>query len=366
MKLTLKIKLLPSESQAKRLLETIRTANTACDTISELAWQNRTFGQFKLHTLTYYAIKETHPLSAQMIVRCISKVADAYKLDKKIKRQFRPLGSVAYDSRILSYNLPKTQASVWTLEGRQKINFVCHNPEYLSFIQGEADLCHIKGKFYLLQTIDIPSEKESDVGTFIGADLGITDICCLSSGEKFSSKELNTYKLQRQKIRSSLQSKCTKNARRVLKRLSGKERRTQTLINHTISRQVVGLAKQQGKGIALEDLTGIGRSLDKFSKKQRGLYKGWAFYQLREFITYKAHLEGIKVIVIDPRYTSKTCHVCNCIGNRSSKVFKCETCGTFDADINAAINISKVAVAISRPENSTLFCALGLKPLAVR
>lgn len=361
MKLTVRLKLLPSQEQKLSLLETIKKANAACNMISELAWEKRTFGQFKLHTLTYYAVKAEHALSSQMIVRCISKVCDAYKLDKKTKRQFRALGSVAYDSRILSYNLPKNQVSIWILEGRQKMNFVCHNPDYLTYIQGEADLCCIKGKFYLFQTIDIPSQQEESVEDFIGADFGITDICCLSGGEKFTSKTLNTYKLKRQKIRTSLQSKCTKNACRVLKRLSGKERRTQTVINHTISKKVVSLAKEQGKGIALEDLTGIGKSLDKFSKKQRGLYKGWAFRQLREFITYKAQLQGIKLIAVDPRYTSKTCHVCNCIGHRTSKIFKCETCGTFDADINAAINISKVGVAISRPENSTLFCALGLK-----
>jgi len=329
--------------------------------VSEVAWDKKVFGQFKLHSLCYYPVKEAYPLSSQMIVRCISKVADAYKLNRKTKRVFRPLGSISYDSRILSYNLVKGQVSIWTIGGRQKIDFTCHNPDYLSYIQGEADLCCIKGKFYLLQTIEVPSEKEVDAEEFIGADMGITDICCLSSGEKFSSKNLNAYKIKQQKIRSSLQSKCTKNARRVLKRLSGKERRTQTVINHTISKQIVELVKQNNKGVALEDLTGIGKSLDKFSKKQRGLYKGWAFRQLRDFITYKSQLQGVKVVVVDPRYTSKTCHVCNCIGNRSSKIFKCETCGVFDADINAAINISKVGVAINQPENSTLFCALGLK-----
>lgn len=361
--LSVKIKLTPSELQAKMLLDTIRIANSACNRISEIAWDSKVFGQFNLHKLSYYNIKSEYSLTSQVIVRCISKVADAYKLDRKTKRSFRELGAITYDSRILSYKLDRRQVSIWTVEGRQKIDFVCHNTEYLQYIKGESDLCFIKGKFYLLQTIDIPSEKEDSVDDFIGVDLGITDIYCLSSGEKFSSKTLNAYKIKRQKICSSLQSKCTKNAKRVLKRLSGRERRTQMIVNHTISKQVVRFAKEQGKGVALEDLAGIGKSLDRFSKKQRGLYKGWAFYQLRTFITYKAQLLGVKVVIVDPRYTSQTCHICNCIGKRSSKIFKCEACGTFDADINAAINISKVGVAISQPENSTLFCALGLKTI---
>ena len=38
-----------------------------------------------------------------MLVRSVAKVADAYKLDKKTKRTFRPLGSIAYDARIMTY-----------------------------------------------------------------------------------------------------------------------------------------------------------------------------------------------------------------------------------------------------------------------
>jgi hypothetical protein len=34
-------------------------------------------------------------LSAQVVVSCIGKVADAYKLDRKTKRSFRPKGSIA-------------------------------------------------------------------------------------------------------------------------------------------------------------------------------------------------------------------------------------------------------------------------------
>jgi hypothetical protein len=36
-----------------------------------------------------------------MVVRCIAKVADAYKLDRNSKRSFRQLGSVAYDAIVL-------------------------------------------------------------------------------------------------------------------------------------------------------------------------------------------------------------------------------------------------------------------------
>lgn len=90
MKLTAKIKLKPNSTQAAVLLATLETANAACNAISQAAWDNRTFGRTKLHKLTYYDIRERFNLSAQATVRCIGKVVDSYKLDKKTQRTFAP------------------------------------------------------------------------------------------------------------------------------------------------------------------------------------------------------------------------------------------------------------------------------------
>ena len=105
MKLTLKIKLLPTDEQANLLLDTMKEANTVCDDISEVAWQEKIFNNFKLHHRVYHNYKVTFNLSSQMLIRQIAKVADSYKLEKKTKRTFRPLGSIAYDSRIMTYKL---------------------------------------------------------------------------------------------------------------------------------------------------------------------------------------------------------------------------------------------------------------------
>ena len=72
------------------------------------------------------AVRAKFALSAQIVVRCIAKVADAYKIDNKTKRSFRPHGAISYDSRVLSYNLEKSRVSIWTLGGRQAIPFVCN------------------------------------------------------------------------------------------------------------------------------------------------------------------------------------------------------------------------------------------------
>lgn len=357
MKLTLKIKLLPTSEQAVVLIQTMREANAVCNAISDVAWQNKVFNQFKIHRLCYHGFKSTFNLSAQMLVRCISKVADAYKLDKKTQRFFRPLGAITYDSRILTYK--DSSVSIWAIGGRLKMPFVCHNPKYLPYIKGEADLVYKKGKFYLFQTVDVPEEDMEDVEEFIGCDFGLTDIVVTSDGVKHSADGLNKYREHRQKVRSSIQRKGTRSSKRLLKRLSGKERTTATIINHTISKSIVQSAKRQGKGISIEDLTNIRFTSKRRNKKFRAKLGRWSFGQLRSFIEYKAKMNGVELVVVEPAYTSQTCSVCHYIGTRKNKSFKCENCGNdMDADFNAAKNIATLGAAVNQPEKSGMYCIL--------
>lgn len=371
MKLTLKIKLLPTDEQVNLLLETMKEANAVCNAISDVAWQEKIFNNFKLHHRTYHAYKATFKLSSQILIRQIAKVADAYKLDKKTKRTFKPLGSIAYDSRIMTYK-PNNIVSLWCIGGRQKIKFVCHNPDYIPYIKGEADLVYKKGKFYLLQTVDVTEEDVEDVEEFIGVDFGINDIISTSDNTKHSADWINQYREKRQKVRSSIQRKGTKGAKRLLKRLSGKERTTATILNHSISKSLVQSAKEQGKGIAIEDLTNIRFTSKRRNKKFRTKLGRWNFGQLRSFLEYKSLLNGVKLVIVEPAYTSQTCSSCKHIGKRTNKVFKCtnQNCEVdiLDADFNASLNIASLGRAyVNHAGKSDMSCSLhsysGLKPI---
>ena len=269
---------------------------------------------------------------------------------------------------------PNNIVSLWCIGGRQKINFVCHNPSYLPYIKGEADLVYKKGKFYLFQTVDVPEEDVSDVEEFIGVDFGLTDIIVTSDGVKHSADWLNAYREHRQTVRSSIQRKGTRNARKLLKRLSGKERTTATILNHTISKSLVQSAKEQSKGIAIEDLTNIRFTSKRRNKKFRTKLGRWSFGQLRSFLEYKSLLNGVQLVVVEPRYTSQTCSCCKHIGKRTNKVFKCinQNCevDVLDADYNASINIASLGRAyVNHAEKSNDMCCSiahvysGLKPI---
>src|SRR5947207_14888686 len=104
-----------------------------------------------------------------MAVRCLSKVADAYKLDKNAKRYFKEHGSIAYDSRILKYRTDKQTVSIWTLPVRETIPYVCgeRQRELLEHQRGESDLVYHRGKWYLLATCELDEPTPAEVDRFL-------------------------------------------------------------------------------------------------------------------------------------------------------------------------------------------------------
>ena len=206
----------------------------------------------------------------------------------------------------------------------------------------------------------------------------MTTIIATSDGINHSAEWLNTYREHRQKVRSSIQAKADtskrstkRNCRKLSKRLSGKERTTANLINHTISKSIVASAKEQGKGISIEDLTNIRFTSKRRNKKFRTKLGKWNFADLRAKLEYMALLNGVKLVVVNPAYSSQTCCECKHIGKRTNKVFKCTNTNckvdTIDADYNASKVISLLGQTVNSAEKSTMYCSLhslsGLKPI---
>jgi len=191
-----------------------------------------TCNKYDLHHLCYKEIRTRFGLSAQVAVRVIAKVADAYKLDKKTKRTFKPSGSIAYDDRILSWRISDSSVSIWTLSGRIRVPFICgpHQKDLLATRKGESDLLCRKGVFYLTTTCDIKEPKQIKTTDAVGVDLGIKNIAVDSDGVVHSSSMVNNVRHRHRRLRTNLQAAYRKSAKRKLKRLSGKESRLTTAL----------------------------------------------------------------------------------------------------------------------------------------
>src|SRR5947207_1903885 len=216
-------------------------------------------------------------------------------------------------------------------------------------IKGQADLLYRNGVFYLAVTLDVPTPPLEEMTDTLGIDLGIINLATDSEGETFSGEAVEKNRKRHHALRQRLQKRGTKSAKRHLKKLSGKEARFRRHTNHVISKRIVQKAKANKQGIAIEELRHIRtRTEARLRHSQRSRHSSWSFAQLRSFLSYKATLAGVPLHLVDPRNTSRTCHVCgHCAKeNRQSQAsFICQQCGYADnADRNAAINISRASV----------------------
>ncbi|GAA3638335.1 hypothetical protein GCM10022267_26020 [Lentzea roselyniae] len=109
-----------------------------------------------------------------------------------------------------------------------------------------------------------------------------------------------------------------------------------------IAKNLVAVAQRTGRGIALEDLSGI-RGRVRPRRNQRAVHASWSFHQLGAFIEYKARRAGVRVITVDARFTSQLCPDCGYTArnNRFSRDgFGCRMCGLAGpADHVAGINV---------------------------
>jgi putative transposase len=234
--------------------------------------------------------------------------------------------------------------SIWTLEGRKVIPFVCgaRQKALLAYRKGEVDLMFIRGKWYLAVVCDIPDPDVIDVEDVLGVDFGIVNLAYDSDGRAYTGEAVEAARQKYNRRRRGLQKRGSKAAKRRLKKLSGKEARFKKHTNHCISKEMVANAERSQRALALEDLTGI-RSRTKVRKAQRNRLAGWSFNQLGEFVAYKACGAGVPIFFVDPSYTSQGCPECGfiCKGNRPTQGnFSCQECGhTTPADFVGARNI---------------------------
>ena len=156
------------------------------------------------------------------------------------------------------------------------------------------------------------------------------NIATTDDGLRHSGKYLNRQRHRARHLRAKLQAKGTKAAKRLLKKRARKEARFAADVNHVIAKRIVTEAERTGRGIALEDLTGI-RARVRLRKPQRVTLHSWAFAQLGQDIAYKAPRAGVPVVYVDPAYTSQMCSAC---GHTSKKnrpdqaTFRCTSCGS--------------------------------------
>jgi putative transposase len=369
--LTLVCKLKPTSDHVVKIEATLKAFADACNYANQQVKPEIT-SKTTIQNMVYQDLRSLFGLSANLAVRACARVGanrKTAKQQRKPVKSFKPT-SADYDARIFTFREKDWTVSLNLLTCREHIKMDIGNYQ-LGKLKGKkptsAQLCkHRDGSYYIHIQIKDEVPQALKATNVIGVDFGRRDIAVTSNGDKWDGKQITDIRDRYAKTRASLQQKSTKGtrstrrrARRILQRLSGKERRFQLLSNHQISYRIIKKALATNAIVAIENLTGIRERTNKQprNKVERRRSNSWSFYQLRFFLEYKGIKEGVEVIAVPPAYTSQTCHQCLHIGLRSDKRFKCGNCGWHgDADLNGAKMISLLGQSVSLPGGSRCLC----------
>lgn len=360
MTITVKCKMDLTDEQRLAIDKTMGAFAAACNDALKVGREIGSASNVRIHHGCYHQIREDHGLPANLAVRAIARAAGILKVKERKNSTVRPT-SIDYDARTFSFKEADWSVSLSTVEGRQRPITLDIGDYQKDLLRGTKPKSAVVFKkringdwtYYVGIHIDVeepPADLNEEHGG-VGVDLGIVQLATLDDGTSFSGEEVDRIRDRYNRTRASLQSKGTKGAKRVLRRLRGRERRFQQSINHHISRRIVDKARREGKGIRMEDLEGI-RDRVRVRNSQRYRHHSWAFHQLRQFVTYKAALAGVPVEIVDARYTSRTCPECGHeekANRKSQSRFVCQACGHEEnADVVGALNVSTGGVVNHR------------------
>lgn len=340
----------------KVLLETMEEYSKAASIVASKAIEEQTTNKYDLHALTYKTIREQTLLNAQLVCSARNKAAETMK--SVIKKHgykktptFKKHLPIRYDKRSSSLKEQGTIASISTTKGRQEIVLdipdcykkYCDQKAW-SYVGAELVL-NKKEELYLhllfKQQVEQP-KFDKDKNTVVGVDLGINKIAVTSNNQFFNNTRVRTKKSAYRYLRRRLQSKDTRAAKKKLREISGREKRFMRGVNHEISKEITKELRP-GDVVVLEDLTHIRRH--RRGKKQNYWLNNWSFFELQQFIKYKAERKGATVVQNKEFtvFSSMQCSSCGCMKTRRNKgFFECPQCSLcLDADLNAARNLAQ-------------------------
>jgi putative transposase len=196
-----------------------------------------------------------------------------------------------------------------------------------------------------------PTNKNNAV---VGVDLGVKELATLSTGVTFSNPKYykqNLAKLQRLSKIYCRKAKGSNNKRQAKIKLARHHAKIANLRKDTIHKITTYLCKNHAM-IVVEDLNVSGLLSN---HKLAQAIADCGFYEFKRQLEYKAEKFGSEIIIADRFYpSSKTCSHC---GHKkehlslSQRTYQCENCGfEIDRDLNAAINLSRLAKACKLTE----------------
>ncbi|MFD1068308.1 RNA-guided endonuclease InsQ/TnpB family protein, partial [Oceanobacillus locisalsi] len=211
-------------------------------------------------------------------------------------------------------------------------------------------------------TVEIPDSPDysTPVNEPIGIDLGIKTLATVSDGSVYVNinqkhevrkMEKRLRRLQRQVSRKYKMNKegsryrKTCNIIKTEKEIARLQTRLNNIRTNYIHQMTSEIVRTKPSHIVMEDLNVRGMMKNKHLADHVAKCN---FREIRRQLTYKANQSGVSLVVADRWYpSSRTCCECGVIDKTlklSDRKMKCECGNRIDRDMNASINLSRLAV----------------------
>ena len=315
-----------------------------------------------------------HTLHSQAIIKIYKEVSSKLKAMKSNKHK----NGNTPKAHSISMQLDKRLYGKLTKEGITLSGSKPHHRTLVTFnlfkkseelfdtcIAKDPKIFYRNGKFYLSVPFEVQAKPLKN-DTCIGVDLGMKQLFVTSEGKSFKDTKYLSSRRKLRYLKSKLQSKGTKSAKKHLKKLSHKEHNLSKDMCHRAVNSL--LQSTDASYIVMEDLTKIKQNTSKSEKGYKRVRHNNAlsqvpFYMFRTIAEYKAQLVGKQVETVSPTYTSQIdCRSDKRDGVRKGRRYYCSDGIVLDADYNAAINIGKRSnhpISFIVPKDGTITNLMG-------
>ena len=211
------------------------------------------------------------------------------------------------------------------------------------------------------EKIIVPFKKEVELiepKNWMAVDINECNVTGVSSDGRWFIIDTSEVKRIRhvyfeKRRRIQVDIKTGKRRKELLRKYGKREKNRIKDILHKVSKTIVEFAKLRGSGIILEDLKGIRKRINFNRIMNRRLHIGWAFRKLQSYIVYKAKLEGLPVVYVNPKGTSSHCPKCGekLAPNGQWREKVCKKCDiVWNRDLVACLNLLKMWGVCVTPE----------------
>ncbi len=339
---SLRVKLSLSDKDKETLLETMEEYSKCFNYYSIWSSTNKSTSKKVAHAQTYVQSKKLFPSLPTALIqsaRDMALEANKGKRGKSVPTK-KKQSAIRYDTR--TFILRGQRLTISSTKKRIKtiISMYDYARDYFENwkLLKTGYLTKIGKHFYFTLLFETDKIGQSNGNETVGLDRGIINVIATSNGELVSGKPLRKNKRKYFFLKRKLQAKGTRSAKKLLKRISRREKRFSLDFLHSLTKGMV--ANTNVKTYVLENLSKI--KTKKYNKKSNKIVSNWGFKLFEGLLKYKAELKGINVGFVDARYTSQICSRCQQQdkGSRNKGMYRCNHCGLkIHADINAAKNI---------------------------